>query len=377
MANRLKSHDSQSPSIAELRFKLTRIVSYHDQLKVAFHQLKSQIEIGLLEAEDVFRSLAIPLTKLVGLKAVEMAEEGRTSTIYMTSDLLAQSCWRNEIRTQSPESSPSVTERVDHNHKIPNSQEDYTTKATTAGKELMQKQRLQLTQLVHLLRKIETEVNSSQNNIFQTISDHQASMHKFFQKAITYISAVYQSGQSHDAFLVTLKILKATFGHVCDVLGSVEGGVDDLMHELAQLMCNPMVEYIKGLKAEITTGTCPRLLAIVEEMGGAIKDGRLELEEARMKARGAEERKVEAVSRLEESEERVRKMQMQIGFFLEAKKGLKGQYTRHKLLNMEEDQTKDEKLLWELLQKKKEIPTTRQSIWTNRAPMHFNQQQTG
>lgn len=198
----------------------------------------------------------------------------------------------------------------------------------------MQRQRLQLTQLVHLLRKIEIEVNSSQSNIFETISEHKVSMHKFFQKAVRYLSAVYQSGQSHDAFLVTLKILKATFGHVNDVLGSVEGSVDDLMHELAELMCYPMVEYVKALKAEITIGTCPRLLAIVEEMGGVIKDGRLELEEARMKVRGAEARKVEALSKLKESEERIRKMKTQLGFFLEAQKGPKGHHSRHKVCPM-------------------------------------------
>lgn len=35
----------------------------------------------VVKAEDVFTSLALPLMKLVGLKTVEMAEEGRFSTI--------------------------------------------------------------------------------------------------------------------------------------------------------------------------------------------------------------------------------------------------------------------------------------------------------
>ena len=51
-------------------------------------------------------------------------------------------------------------------------QEDFTTRATTAGKDLMQKQKFQLTQLVYLLKKIEAQVNSSQNEVSQNISDH-------------------------------------------------------------------------------------------------------------------------------------------------------------------------------------------------------------
>ena len=49
MANKLKSQSSHSPSMRQLRCKFTRIVCNHDQLKIAFHQLKSQIESGLKE----------------------------------------------------------------------------------------------------------------------------------------------------------------------------------------------------------------------------------------------------------------------------------------------------------------------------------------
>lgn len=209
-------------------------------------------------------------------------------------------------------------------------QEDYTAKATMAGKELIQKQRLQLAELIHLLRQIEGQVNSSQNNLSQTISDHQVSIHKFFQRTITYVSAIHQSSQSNGAFLITLKLLKATYDHMRAVLGSVEDGVDDLMNDLAERMCNPMVQYVKGLKAEMTTGSCPRLLAMVEEMGGAMRDGRLELEEARKKVRVEEARKIEALSKLKESEENVRKMKEHLGFYLEAKK-VPVEHARHKV----------------------------------------------
>lgn len=80
------------------------------------------------------------------------------------------------------------------------------------------------------------------------------------------------------------------------------------MQDLAQLMCDPMVEYVKGLRDDMNNGISVRLLAMVKEMERVIRDGRLELEEARNKVRVAEERKFEALSRLTESEERVKKM---------------------------------------------------------------------
>ncbi|KAG5537308.1 hypothetical protein RHGRI_024678 [Rhododendron griersonianum] len=329
MVKRRTSRRSPRPSTAELRSKLSRIFSRHEKMKVAFNHLKSQIKTGLLEAEDVFESLAIPLMRLVGLKTVEMAEEGRFSTIVTNTD-----------------SNPRV--------------ESYTTKATMASKELLQKQRLQLTQLVHLLRKIESQVNSSQDDILQNLADHQASIHKFFQRGIAYITAVHQTGQSNGTFLAALKLFKATFDHMDAALGSVEKGVEDMMYQLAEQMCNPMVEYVKGLKAEMASGTCPRLLAIVEDMGGAMRNGKMELEEARKKVQVAEERNLEALCRLKESEERTRRMKDYLGYFLEAKKGS----MEHKVpsqvwlitcqfFGMEEDRAKDESLLWELLKMKR------------------------
>lgn len=42
------------------------------------------------KAEDVFLSLSIPLMSLVGLKTVEMAEEGRFSSIIMNDSCRTQ-----------------------------------------------------------------------------------------------------------------------------------------------------------------------------------------------------------------------------------------------------------------------------------------------
>ncbi|EYU24530.1 hypothetical protein MIMGU_mgv1a0244071mg, partial [Erythranthe guttata] len=79
-------HAAASPSVDSVQIKLRRIVSSHEQLKIAFDQLHRQIRTGLLEAEDVFASLAIPLMNLVGLKTVEMAAEGRFSTVITSID---------------------------------------------------------------------------------------------------------------------------------------------------------------------------------------------------------------------------------------------------------------------------------------------------
>ncbi|KAK1381523.1 hypothetical protein POM88_028267 [Heracleum sosnowskyi] len=84
--------------------------SDHTPLFLEFYKVK--------QAEDVFRSLAIPLSKLVGLKTVEMAEEGRTSRFFMTSDARTQSRWGENGRTDSPAGSPSATDKVHQTHKF-------------------------------------------------------------------------------------------------------------------------------------------------------------------------------------------------------------------------------------------------------------------
>ncbi|KAL6552354.1 hypothetical protein OROHE_007718 [Orobanche hederae] len=310
------------PSSEAVKFKLWRIVSRHEQLKVAFHQLKSQIRTGLLEAEEVFASLAIPLTKLVGLKTVEMAAEGRFSTIVTSID-----------RSHSQE-------------------ENYMSRAATAGSELMETQKLQLMQLISLLKKIEAQVNSSQKSIFQNLADHQAIIKKFFLKALTYVSAMHQSGHNSDLSRIMLKILKATFDQVGVALGSVEVGIDDLICELAEKMCNPMVEYVNGLKVEIKAGTCSRLLEVIKEMDGAMKIRKFELDEARKQARLAEQSRIEALSKLMKSEETAMKMSVSLGLLTETNEPEENS-TSKKCLSIKEDQAKDENLLWELLRKKR------------------------
>ncbi|KVH99052.1 hypothetical protein Ccrd_022744 [Cynara cardunculus var. scolymus] len=223
-----------------------------------------------------------------------------------------------------------------------------------AGKELIQKQKLQLIQLMQLLKQVENCVNSSQKSMFQTIDDHRDYIHTIFQKAVTYNISIFQQS-SHDgsALTITIKLLKAIYDRVSAVLNSVEGGVDNLVNKLTEQMCMPMTEYVKSFKAEMTIGMCPRLLVALEDMREAAKDGRLELEQTRKKVRVAEERKIEALNMLKESEDRIKNMKQHLGFFTDDKKESAGHYTRNKLLAPQEDQTKDDKLLWELLKKKR------------------------
>ncbi|GKC76327.1 hypothetical protein Tco_1127101, partial [Tanacetum coccineum] len=65
----------------------------------------------------------------------------------------------------------------------------------------------------------------------------------------------------------------------------VEGGMDNLINRLAEQMCQSMMAYVKSFKAEMTTGTCPRILGTLEGMRKATRDERVELEQARKKIR--------------------------------------------------------------------------------------------
>ena len=47
---------------------------------------------------------------------------------------------------------------------------------------------------------------------------------------------------------ITFKLLLIAFKNITMVLGSVESGVEDLMDDLAEQICDLMVEYVKGLR---------------------------------------------------------------------------------------------------------------------------------
>ncbi|CAK7336841.1 unnamed protein product [Dovyalis caffra] len=216
------------------------------------------------KAEEVLASLAIPLIKLVGLRIVEMVNEGQFSGIIIDDDINH----RNGAVSGGGR---------DRNVQISAFEgENFSARAAIAGEELIEKRKMQFTQLVILLRQIQT-IKSSPSHI----------------------------------------------PHVITMLGSVRDGVEDLIQGLSQQMCNPMMEYVKGLKDDMKNGTCMRLVAMVDEMEKKnMKDVRVELEDARKKVRLAEEGKIEAVCKLNETIERVRKKKEQLSSLPEAKRGL-------------------------------------------------------
>lgn len=197
--------------------------------------------------------------------------------------------------------------------------ENYMNRAMIASNELKDRQMQQLIRLIDLLRKIEAQVNSSHKSIFQSLADHQASIQNFFLKALTYASSIHQSNQKNDLSLVMLKLFKAASDLIVGALGSVELQVEDLIHELATHMCNPMVEYVNVLKVEMKSGTCSHLLEVVKEMDSVMIAKKFELEEARKKARLAELSRVEALSKLREMEETTQKMTLYPGLLIKAK----------------------------------------------------------
>ncbi|KAI3673653.1 hypothetical protein L6452_39777 [Arctium lappa] len=161
----------------------------------------------VVPAEDVFSSLAVPLMKLVGLKSAEMAEQGRSSTIFMKISSQSQDkC--EDMNSVNTHKSLSSAEREYEIHKL---EEDYTNSAIMAGKELIQKQKLQLIQLIQLLKQVENCVNSSQKTMFQTIDDHRDCIHTFVKKAFTYVCITQQSSHDGSAFTIILKLLKAIY----------------------------------------------------------------------------------------------------------------------------------------------------------------------
>ncbi|KAF6174935.1 hypothetical protein GIB67_026423 [Kingdonia uniflora] len=147
------------------------------------------------------------------------------------------------------------------------------------------------------------------------------------EKSIFFHTTVHQKSQTEETtHIVTLKLFRTTFEHVGSALCSVEGGVEDLMYELAENMYPPMVEYVNGLKTELAAGTMIRLTSAVEKMERVVKNSRLELEEARKKVRVEEKRKSEALIKLKEVEEKGKAMRDFVGASVRGQEKVKGAF---------------------------------------------------
>ncbi|CAH2043942.1 unnamed protein product [Thlaspi arvense] len=331
----------KSAAATDLRDKLATLVDRNKKVKMAYHQLQSQIAFGLVEAGEVFDSLAIPLMKLVGLKTSEMESEGRLSTFIFNTE-------RTHMDT-----SPNGVHSGDQNSRIRRSKEEnYAAKAESAGKEILHKHKGQLRQLVHMLKHIETQVNSHREDILQMVDSRRTFFHEFIQKSLYYLSSAHS--QNHDTFPVTVKLLRVLFNHINEVLGSVDTGVNDLMQALAKNMCNPMTKYVGNLAAEIKLGPCVKLMNVVNEMERANADTRRELQDARERIRLAEETKIEALSRLKKAEDQVQRMTSSARFLLPpTQKKQAEQSINGKRVGVEGSRENEEKLLWDLLSKRR------------------------
>ncbi|KAJ6764315.1 hypothetical protein OIU74_023238 [Salix koriyanagi] len=231
--------------------------------------------------------------------------------------------------------------------------ENFAAGAAMAGKEIIEKRKVQFVHLVKLLRQIESQVNSSQDEILQNLENHHGFLQKSIQKSIGLVSTL--DSENHDTTVITVRLLQTISHHVTTVLRSVKDGVGDLIQALSHHMCNPMLEYAKGLKDDMKNGACVRLLAMANEMEKVMTDGRIELEDARKKARLAEEGKIEAICKLKETVRRVRKLSEHLTSLSEPKRGPVDSSFSEKFSDMEEDRTKDDKLLWGVLKKKRKF----------------------
>ncbi|VVB17633.1 unnamed protein product [Arabis nemorensis] len=324
-----------------LRDKLATLVDRNRKVKMAYHQLQSQITFGLVEAGEVFDSLAIPLMKLVGLKTSEMENEGRHSTFIFNTERYHMDTTKNGARSD------------DLNNRIRSSKEEsYAAKAESAGQEILHKHKGQLRQLVHMLRHIETQVNSHQDDILEMIDHRRTFFQEFIQKALYHLSSIHS--QNHDTFPVTVKLLRIIFDNINEVLGSVDSGVNDLMQALAKNMCSPMTKYVGNLAAEIKLGPCVQLMNILKEMEKASTDTRRELHDARERIRLAEETKIDALSRLKKSEDQVQRMTRTCRFLPPVSQKKQAEHSiTGKRLGIEGNRENEEKLLWDLLSKRR------------------------
>ncbi|KAL1203827.1 hypothetical protein V5N11_011677 [Cardamine amara subsp. amara] len=335
--------DKSAAAVAapDLRDKLATLVDRNKKVKMAYHELQSQIAFGLIEAGEVFDSLAIPLMKLVGLKTSEMESEGRLSTFIFNTERFHMETAQNGARSG------------DLNNQIRSSKdENYAAKAESAGNEILHKHKGQLRQLVHMLRHIETQVNSHREDILQMIDNRKTFFQEFIQKSLYYLNSA--RSENHDIFPVTVKLLRFLFNNINEVLDSVDSGVNDLMQALAKNMCNPMTKYVGNLAADIKLGPCVKLMNVVNEMEKANADTRKELQVARERIRIAEETKINALLKLKKAEDQVQRMTSSARLLLPGSQKKQAEHSiTGKRIGKDGSRENEERLLWDILSKKR------------------------
>ncbi|XP_068664878.1 uncharacterized protein [Aristolochia californica] len=329
--------------MANLRLKLSRLVRCHEESKAAFQRLKSQIEISLHEAEEVFASLSVPLMRFVGLKTEEMALEGRSSFIVFESDSQRLSC-RGLAESEDLTRSSTPDDGV---HCLPTLEDGqrYQARIVRARQELTAESRLHLQHLASLLRQIEDDVNSALDDYHQRLDDRHLAIQKLFQKSKAFLDTVHHGNRDPKViFVATCKILAAVYEKVGSVFDSVKEDADELIGELGSRMCTPLAGHAKRLKADGRVGSTARLVSLAEELGRLARFRAAEAGEARRKANEAEEGRLEAERRLREFEEKVMRMKDSFGSYyacFEVEQSIRGD--KAKLVEVDEKRLQEER----------------------------------
>ncbi|MQM09052.1 hypothetical protein Taro_041915 [Colocasia esculenta] len=316
---------SRSPPVADHRRcqKLQEVIRRHQECKAAFQDLRSQIKAGLLEASDVFDSLSVPLMKLVGLKAEEMAKDGKSSTIIVNPDFqnmrfssippeaigLAQGsavsgCSRWSWDKQGNGFAQDRAVPGELYRRLDEEVVRYGIQAKETCNEISEKQKINTQRLVRQLRGIGVHLNTRQESIHTTLDSTRASFCQFIERAASVLASYSRAGQQqphhapagHDATVgLATKVLHAAYKHVSSALKDMEDEADLLLRSLAEATCGPMMDHITELRADAESGAPARLSALVGEMEAALRELRVETAVARKRARLAEEERAEAM----------------------------------------------------------------------------------
>ncbi|XP_031487366.1 uncharacterized protein LOC116255632 isoform X2 [Nymphaea colorata] len=306
--------------MAGLRQKLDHVVRLHEESKSAFRILESHIKAGLLEAEEIFASLSVPLMRLVDLKSKEMAVEGRSCTIVVKDSVCKDA---GKVASGAESESRRIAESEER----------------------------RFNQLISFLRTTESTVNSHLEAIHQRLANRRSSLHKAHQAIVSRLANASQEAAASTPLLLAINVQRATFRSFDGALLSVGGEVQSAICRMAEDVCRPLLGLAREMKADGVAEASRRLMAAVVEMEAVVTRRGVELEEARRRIQAEEEANRSARKRLADCEREVRNLRQKVeaweqGFCRSFQDRVGGAAQHHAA---EKHQFLDDKLLWQLL----------------------------
>ncbi|PQQ18134.1 hypothetical protein Pyn_28630 [Prunus yedoensis var. nudiflora] len=230
MGSHRRSSDTSAP---ELRSKLRRVVSGHEQMKIAFPPAKISDPNRSLPSG---RGLRLSCNSIDEACRSQDGGDGERGPIHHHHHPSKHQFSSPEFRIWIVGSEPSLCERRDlrcqgrHGRQARNGEAKRSAGSADPDSQ--------------------TNRDSSQRSpghMVQTLTHRRLYLHKFFHRAIDYLSTVDRV--DHQTFRISvLKLLRAAFHEVGAVLGSVESDVEELLQDLGAQMCDPMVEYVEVLR---------------------------------------------------------------------------------------------------------------------------------